>query len=144
VEIRKAVETDFEQLLPLLEELLRHPIDNLAEMKEVFDDSLNSDKRVIFVAESEGKVKGLLSLTVYKKNTFYTNCLKAEIDEFIVSSDERGGGGARSLMERAVQYTAERGCKFVELWTDLDNQRAHAFYEKLGFMKRGLFMQRTM
>ncbi len=144
MEIRKAVEADFEQMVPLLAELLRRPIEEIEGMKEVFENGLASDKRTVFIADREGKVEGLITLTVYHKEAFYAHCVKAEIDEFIVSGDSRGGGVAGQWMERAVQYAAERGCKFVELWSRLDNERAHAFYEKYGYEKRGIFLQKTM
>jgi ribosomal protein S18 acetylase RimI-like enzyme len=144
MKIREAIETDFEQLLPLLVELLKRPMDDRAELRKIFEKGLRSENRAIFVAEGEGKVQGLITLSVYHKEAFYANCDIADIDEFIVSTEARGGGAANLLMERAIRYAEERGCRFMELWSRLNNERAHAFYEKHGFQKTGLFLQRPM
>lgn len=144
MEIRRAQEADFQQLLPLLAELLEERMGSIEEMRQVFLNDLQHDKRAIFVADDGGMVKGLITMTVYKKGAFYANCIKAEIDEFIVSGDVRGGGVAASLMERAVQHAAEKGCRLMELWSRLGNDRAHAFYEKAGFIKQAVFFQRKM
>ena len=144
MKIREAIENDFEQILPLLEELLERPTDNREELREIFLKGLRSEVRAIFVAELEGKIRGLITLSLYYKEAFYADCTIADIDEFIVAGDARGSGMADHLMESALQYARERGCKFVELWSRLGNERAHAFYERHGFQKLAVFLQKPL
>ena len=142
--IREAAEGDFEQMVPLLAELLRHPEEEISAMGDLFIKGLQSDKRAMFVAERDGKIEGLVTLTVYKKEAFWADCIKAEIDEVIIASSARGTGTAGLLMERALKHTEDRGCEYVELWSRLDKERAPAFYQKYGLMKTGFFLQKKM
>ena len=45
----------------------------------------------------------------------------------------RGSGLADQLVARAVQYAQEEGCVELTLDVERDNERALAYYEKLGF-----------
>ena len=144
MEIRQAVESDFGQVLPLLTELLRRTLENNQENRDNFTRALKSDKRAVYVADQDGKIVGLVTLTVYQKDAFYANSRKAEIDEFIVSDSVRGSGVAGRLIERAIEHASERGCEFVELWSRLENERAHSFYKKYGLSKLGFFLQKKM
>jgi ribosomal protein S18 acetylase RimI-like enzyme len=45
----------------------------------------------------------------------------------------RGSGLADQLVARAIQMAREDGCKELSLGVELDNERAMAYYDKLGF-----------
>ncbi len=53
-----------------------------------------------------------------------------------VSPQMRGSGLAHKLFEQAHAYAHEREAGAIILWTDIRFERAHRFYERLGF-KRG-------
>lgn len=55
------------------------------------------------------------------------------IGDFYVKKSYRGDELADTLVERAVQTARENGCSEVALDVDVDNDRALAYYEKLGF-----------
>ena len=55
------------------------------------------------------------------------------VGDFYVTADHRGTGLARELMEQAGQRAREVGCPELTLDVDVENERALAFYEKLGF-----------
>jgi GNAT superfamily N-acetyltransferase len=55
------------------------------------------------------------------------------VGDFYVTADHRGTGLARELMARAAQRAREVGCPELTLDVDVENDRALAFYEKLGF-----------
>jgi ribosomal protein S18 acetylase RimI-like enzyme len=55
------------------------------------------------------------------------------IGDFYVAAEYRGSGLARQLVERAAQRAEEAGCPELTLNVDVDNERALAFYEKMGF-----------
>jgi ribosomal protein S18 acetylase RimI-like enzyme len=55
------------------------------------------------------------------------------IGDVYVLERYRGTGLARELVDRAGRRARESGCAEVRLEADVDNDRALAFYEKLGF-----------
>ena len=55
------------------------------------------------------------------------------VGDVYVAADHRGTGLARELMEQAGQRAREVGCPELTLDVDVENERALAFYEKLGF-----------
>jgi ribosomal protein S18 acetylase RimI-like enzyme len=55
------------------------------------------------------------------------------IGDFYVAAEYRGSGLARQLIERSAQRAEEAGCPELTLDVDVDNERALAFYEKVGF-----------
>ena len=55
------------------------------------------------------------------------------IGDFWVREQYRGTGLADELVSRAVQQAREDGCEQLALDADADNERALAYYEKLGF-----------
>lgn len=55
------------------------------------------------------------------------------IGDIWVRADHRGTGLAETLVERAAEDARAAGCPEVRLDVDVGNERAIAFYEKLGF-----------
>lgn len=55
------------------------------------------------------------------------------VGDLYVREDHRGTGLARELIERAARRARESGCPELALDVDADNDRALAFYGKLGF-----------
>lgn len=55
------------------------------------------------------------------------------IGNLYVAPEYRGAGLADCIMQRAIQYAREEGCVELSLGVGVDNQRARAYYEKLGF-----------
>jgi len=55
------------------------------------------------------------------------------LGNFYVDPAYRGTGLADDLVERAIQHAREDGCRELTLDVDVDNERALAYYEKLGF-----------
>jgi ribosomal protein S18 acetylase RimI-like enzyme len=55
------------------------------------------------------------------------------VGDFYVRELYRGAALADQLVARAVQFAREDGCEQLVLEVDIDNERALAYYEKLGF-----------
>ena len=66
------------------------------------------------------------------------------LGDLYVDADHRGSGLARRLVERAADQAREDGCSELALDVDLDNERALAFYEKLGFSPARERMRRSV
>ena len=52
-----------------------------------------------------------------------------------VSPQIRGSGLAHSLFEQAFGFARERDADNIILWTDTRFERAHRFYQRLGFIR---------
>jgi putative acetyltransferase len=59
-----------------------------------------------------------------------------EIGKMYVAQSERGNGLAQRLMAKATGFAQDSGAQAVMLWTDSRFTRAHAFYEKQGFVRQ--------
>ena len=55
------------------------------------------------------------------------------ISDIYVHPERRKDGLGQKLLEAAIRRGAERGAQFVKLEADMGNQRAIAFYDRLGF-----------
>jgi predicted N-acetyltransferase YhbS len=77
-----------------------------------------------FVAESDGRVVGVLTTTAFGALAF--------LGAVIVSPDLRGKGVGRAMMEAAMDHLRASGVRIVRLNAYLD---AIPFYEKLGFRR---------
>lgn len=62
----------------------------------------------------------------------------AVIDDVVVAPDRQGQGIGTAMMRDAVARARTRGCYKLMLSSNLSRERAHRFYEKLGFTQHGL------
>jgi GNAT superfamily N-acetyltransferase len=60
-----------------------------------------------------------------------------ELRPIVITPDLRGSGVAATLVEALLTDARSRGYKSVRLFTETDNFRARAFYEKMGFQAEG-------
>ena len=67
-----------------------------------------------------------------------------EIDSIFVVEDLRGRGVGSRLMQRALEWLAERGVRETFISVAGGNQRATAFYAKFGFFPRATLLQQKV
>jgi len=94
----------------------------------------------IWVAERAGTLCGYLVL-VYVVSLEHQG-LMAEIDEFFVLPEARGGGLGSALLAAAEEALKHAGCVRLQLQLAVDNEAAHVFYARRGYQARsgyGLF-----
>ncbi|WP_440005838.1 GNAT family N-acetyltransferase [Halomicrococcus sp. SG-WS-1] len=65
---------------------------------------------------------------------------RLEVSDFWVHESYRGSGLADDLIARAMQQAREDGCEELTLDVAIENERAIAYYENLGFEVQGLGM----
>src|SRR5580658_9816045 len=97
-----------------------------------FDAIAADEKSELIVAESSGKIVGVLQLTFIPYLNFQGSS-RALIENVQVDSRERGRGVGTELMRHAIARARERGCRIVQLTTDKRRVDARRFYERLGF-----------
>lgn len=86
----------------------------------------------VYVAELAGKVVGTFQLTFIRQLS-YGGCLVAQIESVHVHSEARSLGIGATMMRFAIDEARHRAALRVQLTSNLQRERAHQFYERLGF-----------
>ncbi|HMM75523.1 MAG TPA: GNAT family N-acetyltransferase [Gammaproteobacteria bacterium] len=86
----------------------------------------------ILVAREDGEVVGMVNLLWTVSTALGARV--ALLEDMVMAPDVRGRGLGGELLEAAVRYARERGCRRITLLTDADNDRAQAFYRRHGFV----------
>lgn len=149
VNYRLAVEADLQAIHDLLAD------DALARSREGFTPTvtagvsaafahiLASHHDEIWVGDLDGAVVAALQLTVLE-GLSRGGMRRALVESVRVRADLRGNGIGEGLMEAAAARARERGCGVIQLTSDRRRDRAHHFYERLGFEASHLGMKRAL
>ena len=97
-----------------------------------FDEIQSDPNNEIIVATASGSVIATLQIT-YIPNLTHRGTRRAMIEGVRVSSTYRGAGVGTQLMKWVVRRCRSRGCRLVQLTSDLTRTDAVAFYGNLGF-----------
>jgi GNAT superfamily N-acetyltransferase len=85
----------------------------------------------IYVAREEGRVVAMANL-LYTLSTAEGG-IAALFEDLVVLPTHRGRGIATALLKFVIQEAKRHGVLRLTLLTDVQNERAHALYRKLGF-----------
>lgn len=85
------------------------------------------------LAETDAVFAGWLNAGLEPSDRFLDPPERLFIGNLYVGTTYRGSGLADHLVLRAMQYAREEGCDELSLGVEADNERAMAYYEKLGF-----------
>lgn len=118
---------------------LADDVDLVAAGVEHRRDRLDDDEAVTWVAVAEGgtgddgRLVGYIAASVASSAPVFAAGDRLHVGELYVREPHRGEGVAGDLLDRVDAAAAARGCERVTLDVDVGNERAKAFYEKLGF-----------
>ncbi|HET7230320.1 MAG TPA: GNAT family N-acetyltransferase [Longimicrobium sp.] len=87
------------------------------------------------VAETNGRVIGYAGMTW--KWAYVDDRPRGELLSLVVSPEARGQGAGAALMAAAEEWMRQHGAGSVHLTTALHRDRAHAFYERIGYTRTG-------
>ena len=90
----------------------------------------------IFVAKKNEKIIGMVIL-LYTVSTALGERV-ALLEDMVVSPNERGLGIGSMLLDHAVKYATEKGCKRITLLTDKTNIGAQKFYKQHEFNRSSM------
>lgn len=97
-------------------------------------DAIEADPRNrLLVVEVNGQVAGTLQIT-FLPGLSRRGAERAQIEALRIADEMRGRGLGRLLVETAIEQARQRGCRLVQLTTDLQREDAHRFYRSLGFV----------
>ena len=137
--IRDARACDAPRLVELLDDL-GHPIAETA-LRQNLDRLTRLDLIPLVAVESE-QVVGLCALWV--THTLHRDAPLGRISTMIVASSHRGQGIGAALVREAERRLQARGCKMVEVTSNDRRERAHAFYQRLGYERISARFARTL
>jgi GNAT superfamily N-acetyltransferase len=87
-------------------------------------------------AESGGEVVGTYALLVMH-NLAHQGTPSAIVEDVVVSAERQSQGIGQHMMQHAQQQARLAGCYKLVLSSNQKRERAHAFYESLGFQRHG-------
>ena len=105
--------------------------------RAILERAVADPSREVFVAESDGRVIGSLTLLVEEK-FIHGGGMAGHIEDVAVDGRAQGRGVGRMLVEHALREAKARGCYKTVL--DCSDDLV-GFYEKLGFTRRGVCMR---
>ena len=136
--IRPATPEDFDSLWQLykLLEVDGDPTVSPREAEHGFTAILARPEHTIYMAESSGEIVGTYAL-VFVPGLTHGARDSAVVEDVVVALDQRGRGVGRWMMRDALERCRQRGCYKLVLSSHLQREKAHRFYEGLGFSKHG-------
>ena len=96
----------------------------------------NNNTGNIFVAKKNEKIIGMVIL-LYTVSTALGEQVVL-LEDMVVSPNERELGIGSKLLDHAVKYATEKGCKRITLLTDKMNIRAQKFYKQHKFNRSSM------
>jgi GNAT superfamily N-acetyltransferase len=140
--IRNFETSDFDQVFELLKQLWSYKELDYDGMKKMLDHNLTSPDHFYIVAAHGPRVIGFCSLTV--KHNLWLQDLLGNVDEMVVDENYRGQGIGKKLMQRITEIAVQNNCKQLELESSFHREKAHTFYEELGFEKRAFLFSKPL
>ena len=128
-EINRFSNRVFDATLRLLPQLAP---DSALLTREYFKRILKSKNTHLFIAESDNKIAGILTIATYDIPTG----TKVWIEDVVVDESLRGKGIGKALMLFSINYAKSLGAKSIELTSRPSRVAANQLYQKMGFVIR--------
>lgn len=108
----------------------------LPEAERLFERMRSYPDYRIYVAVHEEQVVGTFALLIMD-NLGHMGARSAIIEDVAVAPDWQRRGIGKLMMTHALRVSGEKGCYKAALSSNLSREKAHAFYESLGFERHG-------
>jgi len=90
----------------------------------------------LYVAEQGGRIVGSFALLIMD-NLGHLGAPSAVVEDVVVGPVLQGRGIGRAMMRFAMSRAGDKHCYKIVLSSNAKRERAHAFYEQLGFERHG-------
>lgn len=141
--IRPANAHDREACLELLEDLSDATGGSMSSKAgEIFDLLLDGLRGAVLVAEEDGELLGLASVTFNPAMRYGAEY--CQLEELVVDPAARGKKVGALLVETLLSQARERGCAEVGAYLLASTEHNRTFYEKFGFRAVGTEMRQRL
>jgi GNAT superfamily N-acetyltransferase len=137
LDIRIAENEDLPLLIQLYEEIDGYSALSRDKGKEIFAAISSIHNYHIYIVSYNQEFVGTFSLLFLPTMMHRGYYKHAVLDAVVVRKAFRGRGIGTEMMKTALKLSAEEGCYKVTLSSSLKRDRAHEFYQKLGFEQHG-------
>ena len=103
---------------------------------------MESEGRVVLVAELDGEIIGCLSTSVMR--VLHRPAPVGRISMMVVDEALRGRGIGAELVRAAEDALATQGCYMVEVTSHQRRTEAHRFYERLGYERTSVRLAKEL
>ena len=131
VKIRKARRGDAEQIAQLCGEL-GYPA-TAVQITTRLRQLTPVSKHAVFVAESLDAATSLTGWVHVSVAHLLEGDIRAEVNGLIVLEGKRSAGAGAKLLAAAEEWARKRGCKGINVRSNVIRERAHKFYERQGY-----------
>ena len=131
VKIRRARRGDAERIAQLSGEL-GYPA-TAAQVATRLRQLKPTSKHAVFVAESPDAATGLIGWVHVSVALLLESDMRAEVNGLIVAEGQRSAGAGAKLLEAAEEWARRRGCRGMNVRSNVIRERAHGFYERNGY-----------
>ncbi|HBD96354.1 MAG: hypothetical protein A2015_10825 [Spirochaetes bacterium GWF1_31_7] len=109
-----------------------HEALDINNAKKIIEKSMKTEMIKYLVAEDNGKIIGSCYLVIIPNIT--NNCRSIGFIENVITDENyRGKGIGKNIIRKAIELSKNENCYKVILQSGMKRERAHTFYEKLGF-----------
>jgi GNAT superfamily N-acetyltransferase len=138
IEIIEAKKEDLPDILKLYgeEDINARNVLPVRKAEAIFDKMQSYPNYKIFIAKYNDKIVGTFSLSIMD-NIAHMGQFSGLVEDVVVGKSMRSKGIGRKMMEYALEICRKNNCYKMNLSSNLKRERAHKFYEKLGFKKHG-------
>jgi GNAT superfamily N-acetyltransferase len=136
LQIRNATGDDFDGVFPLFRQLWPDKLLHREELHTVYLRGVESSTDELLCAVLDGVVIGFCAYAIV--NNLWQEGRISYLYAMVVDESHRGKGYGTRLLQAAIEKSRQQGLKRVELDSGFQREKAHQFYEKLGFEKRAL------
>jgi GNAT superfamily N-acetyltransferase len=131
IRIRRARRSDAERIAQLSAEL-GYPA-TAAQVATRLQQLTPASKHAVFVAESSDAAMGLIGWMHVSVSHLLESDMRAEVNGLIVAEGQRSAGAGAKLLEAAEEWARRRGCRGMNVRSNVIRERAHGFYERNGY-----------
>lgn len=103
-------------------------------LRNEFEDLLQSDNDIVYLAVVDGKYIGFIHMSLRFNYVEGSNSSPVGyIEGIYVEVDHRNKGISMSLVGAGAEWSKSLGCKEIASDTQLDNHASQEFHKKIGF-----------
>jgi ribosomal protein S18 acetylase RimI-like enzyme len=138
IHIREASKADLPDILRLhaQPEMDDGQVLSISDAEQVLDRMARYPDYHLYVAIRDDDVVGTFALLIMD-NLGHQGAPSGVIEDVVVDPRYQGRGIGTAMVRHALGVCGEKGCYKVTLSSNLKRERAHAFYESLGFERHG-------